>query len=71
MKTRNRFRHFPFAVMIAAALTVWLQPAMAADSPSPAPRDMHRCKTYVREHHGHPGKRVDVVKAVEPCPKHG
>lgn len=78
MNTRNRFRFFPFAVM-TAALSVWLQPAMAADPPKPVQqqvkaqdRDMHLCKKYVREHHGHPGKGVDIVKVVYvPCPKHG
>lgn len=71
MNTRNRSRYFPFAVMMAAASSVWLQPAMAADSPTQARLDMQRCKTYVREHHGHPGKGVDVVKTVDLCPKHG
>lgn len=77
MTTRNYFRYLPAAVM-TAALSVWLQPAMAADSLTPAQhrmdaqdRDMHLCKTYVREHHGHPGKGVDVVRVVDPCPKHG
>jgi hypothetical protein len=71
MNTRNRFRYFSFAAMMATALSAWLQPAMAAGLPTPADRDMHQCKTYVREHHGHPGKGVDVVKVVDPCPKHG
>lgn len=78
MNTRNRFRPFPSALMIAAALSVWLQPAMAADSLTPArhqmdaqDRDMRPCKTYVREHRGHPGKGVDIVKVVDSCPKHG
>ena len=77
MNTRNCFRYFPSAVMMAAALSVWLQPAMAEDSPTPVrhpmdaqDRDMHPCKTYVREHHGHPDKGVDVVKVLDPCPKH-
>lgn len=34
MNTRNRFRYFPFAVM-TAVLSVWLQPAIAADPPKP------------------------------------
>lgn len=78
MNTRNRFRYLPFVVMIAAALSAWLPPAMAADSPMPAQhhmnardRDMHVCKKYMREHHGHPGKGVDVVKVVDPCLEHG
>ena len=71
MNTRNCFPRFPFAVMVTVALSVWLHPAMAADSPTQARLDMQRCKTYVREHHGHPGKGVDVVKTVDLCPKHG
>ncbi|MBL8271563.1 hypothetical protein [Steroidobacter sp.] len=77
MNTRNRFRRSAFAVMIAAALSVWLQPAMAANSLTPArhqmdaqDRDMRLCKTYVREHHGHPGKGVHVVTVVDRCLKH-
>lgn len=79
MNTGNRFRFFLFALM-TTAVSVWLQPtAMAADPPKPAQqqgkvqdRDTHLCKKYVREHHGHPGKGVDVVKVVYvPCPKHG
>jgi hypothetical protein len=69
MNTRNRSRHFPFAVMIATALTAWLQPAMATESLTSSQH--HVCWKYVREHHGHPGKGVDVVKVVDPCPKHG
>ena len=76
MNARNCFPRFPFAVMVTVALSVWLHPAMAADSPTPARhpmdvQDMHPCKTYVRDHHGHPGKGVDVVKVVDPCPTHG
>lgn len=32
-------------------------------------RDRRQCKKYVREHHGHPGKGVEIVKVVYvPCP---
>lgn len=79
MNTRNRFRDVLFVLMITA-LFVGLQPAaMAADPPKPAQeqakgqdRDTRLCKKYVREHHGHPGKGVDIVKVVYvPCPKKG
>lgn len=41
MSTRTRFRYFPLAMMMAAALSGWLQPAMAAHSSTSARRDMH------------------------------
>lgn len=75
MNARNRFRYFLFAVT-TAAISVWLQPvALAADQPRPTQqqlqdRDGLMCKKYLREHHGHPGKGVDVVKVVYvQCPK--
>lgn len=75
MNTRNRFRDVLWASM-TAALLIGLQPAaMAADSQKPTQqqvkdRDGRMCKKYVREHRGHPGKGVDIVKVVYvPCPK--
>ena len=75
MNTRNRFRYFLFAVT-TAAISVWLQPAaLASDQPKPTQqqlqdRDGRMCKKYLREHHGHPSKGVDVVKVVYvQCPK--
>lgn len=80
MNTRNRFRSFLLASM-TAVMFVGLQPAaMAADPPKPAQQQAKAqdrdtlCKTYVREHRGHPdrGKGVDIVKVVYvPCPKKG
>lgn len=73
MNTRNRFRLF---AMTTAVMSVGLQPAaMAADPPKPTQqqlkdRDTGPCKKYVREHRGHPGKGVDIVKVVYvQCPK--
>jgi hypothetical protein len=35
-------------------------------------RDSGQCKKYVREHHGHPAKGVEIVKVVYvPCPQKG
>lgn len=84
MNTRNHLRSFLFAVT-TASVSLLLQPvAFAADppkptEPKPAVQAMDhektmdhekKCKKYVREHHGHPGKGVDVVKVVYvECPQ--
>lgn len=75
MNPRNRFRSFLLAPM-TAVLFVGFQPtAIAADPPKAAQqqakaqdRDSPLCKKYVREHRGHPGKGVDLIKVVYvPC----
>ncbi len=69
MNTRKSLRHILFAVT-TAAMSVWLQPAaMAAEPTKPTQQqlkhsDVPLCKKYVREHHGHPGKGVDIVRVV-------
>jgi hypothetical protein len=75
MNTGKRFRYFLSAVTMAS-MAVWLQPAaMAAESTKPTQQppkvhDSGLCKKYVREHHGHPAKGVDIVKVVYvECPK--
>jgi len=77
MNTRNRFRDFLFALATAATFLALQPAALAADPPKPTQqqvraqdRDARLCKKYVREHRGHPGKGIDIVKVVYvPCPK--
>lgn len=78
MNTRNDLRSFLVAAATAGT-SLLLQPvAFAADQSDvgelrPALHTADRekpCKSYVREHHGSPGKGVDVVKVVYvECPQ--
>lgn len=66
MTSRNKSRFFVFSI-VAALASFLLQPtafaAPAADT-KPAQTADGQCRHYVRDHRGHPGKGVDVVKAV-------
>lgn len=72
MNTRNHLRSFLFAVTTASMSLLLQQAAFAADPPKATAPKMSmqtmdhekKCKKYVREHHGHPGKGVDIVKVV-------
>lgn len=64
MTTRNNSRVFVFAIASLASLL--LQPtAFAAPAADAKPAQANgQCRRYVRTHHGHPGKGLDVVKLV-------
>lgn len=84
MNARNRFREFLFASVTAVTFLGLQSAALAADPPKAdqqqtkaqeqakaraQDRDTRQCKKYVREHHGHPSKGVEIVKVVYvPCP---
>lgn len=71
MNRRYSFHSVLFAVIMASS-SLLIQPAVFAADPPDQDRDNQRtadntkkkCKKYVREHHGHPGKGIDVVKVV-------
>lgn len=68
MTIRNEFRFFAFAIAASAAwlfipVTLFAAEPTGAKQALAQPAD-GQCKRYVREHHGHPGKGLDIVKVV-------